>query len=302
MNAEQPNATQPQPNNGHDAKGRFTPGNPGGPGNPFGRKVAAFRTAMIKRVTQEKFDQAVDTLTEMAIKGNAQAQKLFFTYIVGKAVQTVDPDRMDIDEWNVYRDAVPMKAEAATVMQAGDPQLQLDYLRLMRPIITEIMREEVFKMFNETPEQREAREEAEAKEAEEFLNRPVNLPEGWGPDGRPIEGVGAPRPVTRRRGAKPKVQPPPSPYGDSGARPPSPHGTPPSPYGDRGQTSPLPAGEGPGVRGSDRMPAGTTDRGARGESPSPHGDFGPPPSLNGEKQTAPPGDGRFPPSSNGEFR
>jgi hypothetical protein len=233
MNAEQPNATQPQPNNGHDAKGRFTPGNPGGPGNPFGRKVAAFRTAMIKRVTQEKFDQAVDTLTEMAIKGNAQAQKLFFTYIVGKAVQTVDPDRMDIDEWNVYRDAVPMKAEAATVMQAGDPQLQLDYLRLMRPIITEIMREEVFKMFNETPEQREAREDAEAKEAEEFLNRPVSLPEGWGPDGRPIEGVGAPRPRAPKKGPaeaakRPNVQLPPSPYGDSGARPPSPHGTSPS--------------------------------------------------------------------------
>jgi hypothetical protein len=161
---------------------------------------------------------------------------------------------------------MPMKAEAATVMQAGDPQLQLDYLRIMRPIITEILREEVLKMFNETPEQREAREEAEAKEAEEFLNRPVKVPEGWGPDGKPTEGVGAPRPDTRRRGAKrPKVQPPPSPYGDRMAPPPS-------PYGDRGASP-----------------------------PSPHGDFGPPPSVNGEKKSAPPGDGRFEPSSNGDL-
>jgi hypothetical protein len=239
---------------------------------------------MIKRVTQEKFDQAVDTLTEMAIKGNAQAQKLFFTYIVGKAVQTVDPDRMDIDEWNVYRDAVPMKAEAATVMQAGDPQLQLDYLRLMRPIITEIMREEVFKMFNETPEQREAREDAEAKEAEEFLNRPVTLPEGWGPDGMPIPRAetapSSPRPRPRRGAKRPTVQPPPS------------------LYGDRDPTSPLPPGEGPGVRGSGRAPAGMRER---GESPSPHGDFAPPPSLNGEKRSAPPGDGRFEPSPNGSL-
>jgi hypothetical protein len=274
MSTEQANATQPQPNTGHDARGRFAPGNPGGPGNPFGRKVAEFRQLLLECVTKDDFRKVMAAVISSAAQGNAQAQKLFLTYVVGKAVQTVDPDRMDIDEWNVYRDAVPMKAEAATVMQAGDPQLQLDYLRLMRPIITEIMREEVFKMFNETPEQREAREEAEAREAEEFLNRPVNLPEGWGPDGRPTEGVGAPRPDARRRGAKrPKVQPPPSPYGDSGARPPSPHGTPPSPYGDRGVAP-----------------------------PSPHGDFGPPPSLNGEKQTAPPGDGRLPPSPNGEFR
>jgi hypothetical protein len=143
MSTEQANAAQPQPNTGHDARGRFLPGNPGGPGNPFGRKVAAFRTAMIKRVTQEKFDQAVDTLAEMAIGGNLQALKLLFSYVVGKPEQAADLDRMDIDEWNVYRDAVPMKSEAATVMQAGDPQLQLDYLRLMRPIITEILREEV---------------------------------------------------------------------------------------------------------------------------------------------------------------
>jgi hypothetical protein len=263
MNAEQATPAQPQPNTGHDARGRFMPGNPGGPGNPFGRKVAAFRQLLLKCVTEDDFRKVIAAVISSAAEGNAQAQKLFLTYVIGKPERTVDPDRMDIDEWNVYRDAVPMKAEAATVMQAGDPQLQLDYLRLMRPIITEIMREEVFKMFNETPEQREVREEAEAKEAEEFLNRPVNLPEGWGPDGRPTEGVGSPRPDTRRRGAKrPKVQPPPSPYGDSGARPPSPHGTPPSPYGDRGAA----------------------------------------PSLNGEKQTAPPGDGRFPPSSNGEFR
>jgi hypothetical protein len=285
MNAEQATAAQPQPNKDRDANGRFAPGNPGGPGNPFGRKVAAFRTALLKRVTQEKFDRAVDTLADMAIGGNLQALKLLFTYVIGKPERVADPDRMDIDEWNVYRDAVPMKAEAATVMQAGEPQLQLDYLRLMRPIITQIMREEVFKMFNETPEQREAREDAEAKEAEEFLNRPVNLPEGWGPDGRPTEGVGAPRPRAPKKGpaetAKRKnVQPPPS------------------PHGDRGPTSPLPSGEGPGVRDSGRAPAGMRER---GESPSPHGDFAPPPSLNGEKRSAPPGDGRFEPSPNGSL-
>src|SRR5437660_2256427 len=41
--------TEPQPI--RDALGRFTKGNPGGPGNPFARKVAALRMALINFVT-----------------------------------------------------------------------------------------------------------------------------------------------------------------------------------------------------------------------------------------------------------
>ena len=41
------------PTNGHDAKGRFTRGNPGGPGNPYARQVAALRKVILNRLTEE---------------------------------------------------------------------------------------------------------------------------------------------------------------------------------------------------------------------------------------------------------
>src|SRR5688500_2303991 len=58
-----PAATQPSTNgngdparssDGHDILGRFTPGNPGGPGNPFARLVAELRKVAVEAVPREK--------------------------------------------------------------------------------------------------------------------------------------------------------------------------------------------------------------------------------------------------------
>ena len=38
---------------GHEANGRFARGNPGGPGNPFARRVAALRKVIIDNVSEE---------------------------------------------------------------------------------------------------------------------------------------------------------------------------------------------------------------------------------------------------------
>jgi hypothetical protein len=46
---------------GRDAKGRFVKGNRGGPGNPFGRLVGAFRTALLTTITEEDI-QRVGTM------------------------------------------------------------------------------------------------------------------------------------------------------------------------------------------------------------------------------------------------
>ncbi len=48
MPAPQPQA---QPKAGRDARGGFTPGNPGGRGNPFARQVAQLRSAFLQWVT-----------------------------------------------------------------------------------------------------------------------------------------------------------------------------------------------------------------------------------------------------------
>src|SRR6478735_5679239 len=89
----------PTPTSDRDAKGRFLPGNGGGPGNPFARRTAAVRKRLLERVTDDDVDQLVDALLARAKSGDVPALRLAFSYLVGKPEAAQDPDRMDLHEW-----------------------------------------------------------------------------------------------------------------------------------------------------------------------------------------------------------
>jgi hypothetical protein len=161
-----------------DANGRFTIGNPGGAGNPFARQVAGLRQALINSVTPEDIQAVAKALIQRAAEGNVQAAKLLFSYAIGKPQPAPEPDRMDVDEWEVYRETVPMKTETAPIIRAGVPELHLKTARMMRPVFAQMMGNQMAEMLMETPEQRAAREDAEAAEAERIMNSPApELPE-----------------------------------------------------------------------------------------------------------------------------
>ena len=50
--------------------GRFLPGNAGGPGNPYARKVAALRRSLINAVTHEDIEEIIHSQVEKAKQGN----------------------------------------------------------------------------------------------------------------------------------------------------------------------------------------------------------------------------------------
>src|SRR5262245_43627356 len=92
------NGSSAKPRPVRDANGRFVNGNPGGPGNPFARKVAALRKALIHFVTVDDMKHVAFILKEKAMGGDLVAIKLLFQYVLGKPAETVDPDRLDIEE------------------------------------------------------------------------------------------------------------------------------------------------------------------------------------------------------------
>ena len=176
MNAEE--TTTAQAETTHDAKGRFMPGNPGGPGNPFARQTAALRQALLDAITPQDMQAIAAKLIEQAKDGNIQAAKLLFTYAIGKPQPAPEPDRMDANEWDVYRETVPMKKESAPVVNAGLPEFHLQLARMMRPIISEMQRDQVHELFSEDPKEREARLEREADEEEQEIKAWMESPEG----------------------------------------------------------------------------------------------------------------------------
>jgi hypothetical protein len=93
--APQTNAANPNsaPVEVRDACGRFAKGNPGGPGNPYPRRVAALRRALLTSVTEDDMTAITKAVIDEARAGNIAAAKLLFQYVLGKPGSTADPDR-----------------------------------------------------------------------------------------------------------------------------------------------------------------------------------------------------------------
>src|SRR5262249_48825929 len=80
----------PAPTEGHDACGRFAKGNPGGPGNPYPRRVAALRQALLDCIMEEDIIAVAKAVIEEAKAGNMPAAKLLFQYVLGKPSSATD--------------------------------------------------------------------------------------------------------------------------------------------------------------------------------------------------------------------
>jgi hypothetical protein len=121
---------------GRDQRGRFAPGNRGGTGNPFARQVAALRKAFLQGVTPEDLAAIAAALLAKAKEGDLAAAKLVLAYAIGKPEAAVDPDRLDIEEWQTFKESAGMMRELPDLVQRPDPELPLTVLRATRPCVT----------------------------------------------------------------------------------------------------------------------------------------------------------------------
>src|SRR5439155_4863870 len=98
-------AAQPSAD-GRESNGRFAPGNPGGPGNPFARQVARLRKVILNRITEEDLLAITEALLAKAKEGNVGAAKLLLAYGIGKPTASPDPDRLDGQELKHFKEQV----------------------------------------------------------------------------------------------------------------------------------------------------------------------------------------------------
>ncbi|MBY0525772.1 MAG: hypothetical protein K2R98_20435 [Gemmataceae bacterium] len=113
---------------GHDARGRFTRGNPGGTGNPFARRVASLRAALVDAVAEQDIRDIAMSLLRAAKDGNVAAAKLLFAYCIGKPAEMPDPDRLDVDEWNLVKEKSVPGRQMTTAVQRVPVQLASDFV------------------------------------------------------------------------------------------------------------------------------------------------------------------------------
>ena len=88
---------KPTPNgpNGRDERGRFAPGNVGGPGNPHAKQVGKLRSAMLAAVSDKEMKAVVKKLVELAKGGNVPAAKEVLDRCLGRPVEADLLERLE---------------------------------------------------------------------------------------------------------------------------------------------------------------------------------------------------------------
>lgn len=125
---------EPSANGGYrDSAGRFLKGNPGGPGNPFARKVAALRSALLAALTEEDVRRLARRLMADADAGDVAAARLLFLYAIGKPGSAVDPDTLDQQELAMHAGAGKATLEALQGAAGMSPRLACTLIRAMVP-------------------------------------------------------------------------------------------------------------------------------------------------------------------------
>src|SRR5688572_822529 len=80
---------------GRDGSGRFAPGNKGGPGNPFARKVGLLRSALLETVTEDDMKAVAVKLVEMARAGHLPAIKELLERTLGRPIEADFLERLE---------------------------------------------------------------------------------------------------------------------------------------------------------------------------------------------------------------
>jgi hypothetical protein len=84
-------------NEGHDTRGRFTAGNPGGPGGARRRRSAELRRAVEEAITPEHAQAMIRKATRLALEGDLAAMRLVFERTLGRAAEApAESEALDI--------------------------------------------------------------------------------------------------------------------------------------------------------------------------------------------------------------
>ena len=133
-------ASNPQPASdpsaGRQANGRFAKGNQFGPGNPYARQVAELRKQMLNAVTSEQIQAIILAMVQKAIEGSVPAARLVLSYTLGKPMESMNPDRMDQDEWRGMQEDSDMARQMELLVNTPKPELAVNIGRAVRVAAT----------------------------------------------------------------------------------------------------------------------------------------------------------------------
>jgi hypothetical protein len=104
-------------------------------------------------------DAIADKLIALAKEGDVQAIKLLFSYTLGQPAEAVEPDQLDADEWNRFKQTANMAGELPGLMATPDPSFPLTLVRAARPGVARDLAKQLHTTLKEGEERERKRQE-----------------------------------------------------------------------------------------------------------------------------------------------
>jgi hypothetical protein len=120
------------PKSDHDAKGRFTFGNKGGPGNPHARQTAKLHSAALRVINEQEMEDIFKEMAKLAKEGNVHAARFVAEYTIGKPMAAVNPDRIDYDEWQRHSETTGLQNDMMHHAVQPSPEFVVQVIRAFR--------------------------------------------------------------------------------------------------------------------------------------------------------------------------
>jgi hypothetical protein len=152
---------------GRDSRGRFAKGNAGGPGNPFARQTARLRQVLVAMVKEDDILDIAAMLIVKAKGGDLVAAKLLLSYVVGRPTAASDPDRLDHDEWQLWKENTANKEDVQQFFGGVPQQVALDVARGSVPSMTDTIRGQLGAALRESLEDDSADDRDEDEEPDD---------------------------------------------------------------------------------------------------------------------------------------
>ena len=85
-----------------DENGKFTKGNPGGPGRPKKEREAKYYDITLSAVNLEDWKQIIKKAVDQAKRGDSMARKFLADYLMGPPVQKADVTTHEGRSWKDF--------------------------------------------------------------------------------------------------------------------------------------------------------------------------------------------------------
>ena len=124
-------------NDGRDSQGRFQAGNPGGPGNPQVRQLAAHQAAVREALTPSDLKAVLKKLHGLAMDGDVAAARVVLDRVVGKsrhepeapAAWTFDSEEIRTEEGRERAIKTLLSAVADGTVPAADATALVEFIK-----------------------------------------------------------------------------------------------------------------------------------------------------------------------------